>query len=93
MSLLIESMDWNYGFSQWGRGGGSEDRFAVILWIESKEWVYGLSVWIESMDWVYGLSLWIESIDWVYGLNLWIESMDLVYGEEGEGQKIQEKLF
>ena len=80
MSLWIESIDWNYGLSQWGRGGGSEDRFAVILWIKSKEWVYELCLWIECMDWVYGLSLWIES-------------MDLVNGEEGEGQKIQEKLF
>ena len=93
MSLWIESMDWNYVFGQWGRGGGSENRFTVILWIESKEWVYGLSVWIESMAWVYGLSLWIESMDRVHRLSLWIESMDLVYGEEGEVQKIQEKWF
>ena len=60
---------------------------------ESKEWVYGLSLWIESMDWVDGQSLWIESMDWVYELSLWIETMELVNGEEGEGQKIQEKLF
>ena len=45
------------------------------------------------MDCVYGLSVRIESMDRVHRLSLWIESMDLVNGEEGEGQKIQEKLF
>ena len=74
MSLWIESMDWNYGFSQWGRGGGSEDRFAVILWSlssESMDCVYGLSVWIECMDWVYGSSPSIEYMDWIYGFSQW----------------------
>ena len=42
---------------------------------------------------MYGLSVRIESMDRVHRLSLWIESMDLVNGEEGEGQKIQEKLF
>ena len=45
------------------------------------------------MDCVYGLSVRIESMDQVHRLSLWIEFMDLVNGEEGEGQKIQEKLF
>ena len=64
-------MDWNYGFSQWGREGGSEDRFAVILWIESMEWVNGLCLWIECTDWVYGSSQSIESMDWTYESSLW----------------------
>ena len=42
---------------------------------------------------MYGLSVWIESMDRVHRLSLWIESTDLVNREEGEGQKIQEKLF
>ena len=71
MSLWIESMDWNYGFRQWERGVGSEDRFAVILWIESKEWVYWLCLWIECTDWVYGSSPSIESADWIYGFSQW----------------------
>ena len=57
------------------------------------QWFYGFSLRSESMDCVYGLSVRIESMDRVHWLSLWIESMDLVNGEEGEGQKIQEKLF
>ena len=30
-SPSIESMDWIYGFSQWWRGGGSEDTRKIIL--------------------------------------------------------------
>ena len=79
-------MDWNYGFSQWGRGGGSENRFAVIIWIESKEWVYGL-----CLRGILGKIVEINfkpnnwqcqklGLQWFYGLSLWIESMDWVYG-------------
>ena len=82
----------------------SKVRFAVIPWIESKKWVYGLSLWVETIDLVngeegkgqkiglqsfYGLSLWIVCMDWDYGSSLSIESIDWIYGEEGEGQKIQ----
>ena len=39
-----------------------------IDWIDLE-----FTLWIESMDWVHGLSSWIESMNWTYGLILWID--------------------